>query len=377
MTMYIAVNNMYSHIIQRLPANPKLSYETISHKKVSKDTHPVCFAIPQAKKCFAWFTYDEAADICLLLDLNRDMKISAVSKIAMDLTRSSGLALGTLLYGSVLNDSFLIEDIVYYKGVGLSGLTFGAKLGFIQEFLQLNEFLRACSKIDSSVRFALPAFFENPTDDADLATIMSTVPYMVHHIQYRPLTTIAPLYNVFLNKQNRPPWTSAISVATADTHSVADTHSTPSSVPSIKDIYRISLHDRCHFGLPQYKQLTTFIVSADIQYDIYHLYAWSTKTRSYIYYDVAYIPNYNVSVQMNGIFRKIRENQNLDGIEESDDEEDFQDIREDKHVDLDKTAIMECVFHSKFKRWVPLRIVAQNAGKTPPQIVGVHRLINV
>ena len=60
---------------------------------------------------------------------------------------------------------------------------------------------------------------------------------------------------------------------------------------------------------------------------------------------------------MNDIFRKIKENKNLDFIEESDDEEDFQDTKEDKYVDLQKIIQMECVFHSKFKRWIPKRIV--------------------
>jgi hypothetical protein len=41
----------------------------------------------------------------------------------------------------------------------------------------------------------------------------------------------------------------------------------------------------------------------------------------------------------------------------SDDEDDFEDMREDKYVDLKKTLHMECIFHTKFKRWIPVRIV--------------------
>ena len=59
---------------------------------------------------------------------------------------------------------------------------------------------------------------------------------------------------------------------------------------------------------------------------------------------------------MNGLFRNIRENRNLDYIEESDDEEDFEDTRLDKYVDSEKTLVMECVFHKKFKKWVPVRV---------------------
>jgi len=75
-----------------------------------------------------------------------------------------------------------------------------------------------------------------------------------------------------------------------------------------------------------------------------------------VYYNVAYIPNYRTSVFMNSLFRKIRENTNLDYIEESDDEEDFEDVREDKYVDLQKVVYMECVFQPKFKKWIPTRV---------------------
>ena len=49
-----------------------------------------------------------------------------------------------------------------------------------------------------------------------------------------------------------------------------------------------------------------------------------------------YIPDYKTSVMLNKIFRKIRENDNLDYIEESDDEDDFQNTEPDKYVDLKK-----------------------------------------
>ena len=58
---------------------------------------------------------------------------------------------------------------------------------------------------------------------------------------------------------------------------------------------------------------------------------------------------------MNSLFRNIKENKNIDAIEDSDDEADFYDTRYDKYVDLKKQLLMECVYHKKFKRWVPFR----------------------
>jgi hypothetical protein len=63
---------------------------------------------------------------------------------------------------------------------------------------------------------------------------------------------------------------------------------------------------------------------------------------------------------MNGLFRNIRENKNLDYIEESDDEEDFQNNAYDKYVDLHKGLAMECVFDFKWKKWTPKRVIHEN-----------------
>jgi len=60
---------------------------------------------------------------------------------------------------------------------------------------------------------------------------------------------------------------------------------------------------------------------------------------------------------MNSLFRNIRENRNLDYIEESEDEEEFENESDNKYVDLEKTLLMECTFHAKFKKWVPMRVV--------------------
>ncbi len=60
---------------------------------------------------------------------------------------------------------------------------------------------------------------------------------------------------------------------------------------------------------------------------------------------------------MNGLFRNIKENRNLDALEESDDEDDFQDIRQEKYVDLEKTMILECLFMRKFRKWMPVKAI--------------------
>jgi len=92
-------------------------------------------------------------------------------------------------------------------------------------------------------------------------------------------------------------------------------------------------------------------VKPTIQPDIYHLY----EKEKYI--DVAYIPDYKTSVMMNSLFRNIKENYNLDALEESDDEEEFENANEDKYVDLEKEYDMVCSYNNKFKRWIPYKLL--------------------
>ena len=74
---------------------------------------------------------------------------------------------------------------------------------------------------------------------------------------------------------------------------------------------------------------------------------------------------------MNNIFRNIKENKNLDLIEESDDEDDFENTNVDKYVDLNKTVLMECIFHNRFKKWIPIKIVKQ-----PCKVVHINQLVS-
>jgi hypothetical protein len=112
-----------------------------------------------------------------------------------------------------------------------------------------------------------------------------------------------------------------------------------------------------------YKHVTkreiVFKIKPDIQNDIYHLYAFNNGTE--IYYDIAYIPDFVTSVMMNKLFRNIKENNNLDALEESDDEEEFENDKEDRFVFLNKSYNMICAYNNKFKKWSPLRVADVNA----------------
>jgi hypothetical protein len=106
------------------------------------------------------------------------------------------------------------------------------------------------------------------------------------------------------------------------------------------------------------KKYKIFIVSADIQNDIYNLVD-PDADNDVLNYNVsnkliASIPDYKTSVIMNALFRNIKENRSLDALEESDDEDEFENTNIDKFVDLTKKIKMKCIFNYKFKKWTPV-----------------------
>jgi len=322
-------------IMKRFPTF-ELSYETVSHKKVLS-VYNICMAIPQGRKCFVWFTFLGEEDVCFLFDLNREKKIVKVSRINVQFKQP--LAMGTVLYGAVLDEDqpfFVIEDIFYCKGIQLKNCNVYQKLEFKKDVVEM------IHREKSSLHFALPVFWDiqEASDFEPSAvlpnTIINNIGYPVHHIQYRSLYETVPYINV---QTNRP-----------------KIGSNSASQMIKKLVVSPCSEVICDFSKTQYNFPTVFEVCADIQFDIYHLYAYGLDGKSQ-YYGIAGIPNYQCSVFMNSLFRKIRENKNLDYIEESDDEDDFQNNAADKYVDLEKKYHMEFTFHKKFKKWIPLRVV--------------------
>lgn len=319
----------------------ELSYETISHTKVYS-TYDIGMAIPHGKKGYLWFTFNKYHDVCYLFELNREKKIIKGNRINVRFEKT--LSVGTVLYGTILTDdtgaatSFIIEDITFYKGIPMDTARQVDKMCILTKL-----FSNITEPNNNNIRIMLPAIWQNTCTNADIAypdnlpdIFRDNLPYYVHHIQYRSSAEKVPFINISIARKGV--------VVSLPTQQVTYKH-VPEYVPI-----------KIAFTKHQYKYPATFHVIADLQYDIYHLFAFG-KNNQRIYYNVAYIPNYATSVFMNGLFRNIRENQNLDYIEESDDEDDFQNLNVDKYVNPNKYLLIECIFDRKFKKWIPVRVV--------------------
>jgi hypothetical protein len=267
--------------------------------------------------------------VCILLELDNKNKKEFVNIKIINCCFSSQLCYGTLFFGTLFyhmnNPFFSIEDIHLYKGKELSSDDFNYKINKIAGILK-NE-IKQISYNNNFVVFGLPVILKS-NEDFEL----SKISYKLHSVKY---------------VKNNSYFTLSIDEFKSDVkESVRE---------NIKENVRENIKEKLKDFTKERKSITKqekiFICKPDIQNDIYHLY---TSENHYI--GLAAITDYKTSVMMNNLFRIIKENQDLDALEESDDEEEFENSNIDKFVYLERTYKMICNFNNKFKKWVPIKI---------------------
>lgn len=274
----------------------ELSYEKLLHNKVHTDLY---LAIPYGEKVYVWFTYYKDRDLCVLLTINKFNLITNVKEIKLKFDRK--LSRNTILFGTKFNymkkEFITIEDIFYYKGheVIKENDTFKKRLEKI-----INIFNHEIKQEnEQSIVLGLPAIFNNLKECFCELNIIKYKISIIKFINYDDKNFIGYIVNNKIEKE----------------------------------------------------KITIFKIKADIKDDIYKLYLNDG------YYDNALINNYKLSVKMNNEFRNIKENRNLDLLEMSDSEDDFENINQDKYVDLNKIIYMKCIYNKNFKKWIPLEKV--------------------
>jgi hypothetical protein len=315
-------------IISSFP-NIKLSYENIIHKKVLHSDYIV--AIPEGKKCFAWFTMLNNKPVCLIMYLTNNKQICDIK--IMNTCFSPELSYGTILYGTnfyhLKSKFFSIEDIFCYQGNDIERICWGEKLLKINNMLKKD--LRQVSYNNSFIVFGLPLM---ATSNEELERKIEKIEYKIDSIQFKLFNKVNNClfmyYNDYIkNKQDK-----------------VDVFTSSQSKSINKTTFRNDT-----------KREIVFKIKPDIQDDIYHLYCINFQNEEE--HGIAHIPDYTTSVMMNKLFRIIKENINLDALEESDDEEEFENENIDKFVHLDKSYKMVCQFNHKFKKWVPIKLAKE------------------
>ena len=337
-------NTMFSddEVASILSEFPKfeLSYETMSHKKVFN--HDVILAIPEGKKCLVWFTSYKSENVCFILETGENNSICDVYMGLVGFHDKLVLGTcGTIFYGTIFKTNgstcFCIEDLYYYKGANHSSKTFVSRLQLIKHILQ-NEISQQ-TLTNKYILFGLPLM------NTDLITLLKEIdllPYKISQLKFRWFETKKIMFSSYYKPLTRGSTPSATRVS-------ATRGSTPSTPSATK------VKDNIYNG----KQLSNavFKVTADVQSDIYNLFIYKDGKEEF--YDYAYIPDYETSLLMNKLFRNIKENDNLDALEESDDEDEFENNNADKYVYLDRSYKINCRFNYKFKKWTPISMAKE------------------
>jgi len=342
-------------ILSNFP-NIKLSYENIIHKKVFNSNYMV--AIPTGKKCFVWFTTVNCKPTCLLLELSKNKQIEEIkptnTRFSQDLAPST-LVEGTILYGTKFYYSgmnfFSIEDILSNKGRLIYKESWQDKLEQIKDILENNIYQKS---YNSYITFGLPIM---STSLNDFEIEVQKIGYKIDNVQFKLYNRYNSYLTLDYRKFNYKPADSKENNVSSSNNLMAE-FGLVQSKPNQSIEQNKNIKEKKQFI--EKKREAIFIVRPDIQADIYNLFYIDYKTGNEEFGGLAHIPDYNTSVMMNNLFRIIKENKNLDALEESDDEKEFENEKEDKFVKLDKEYKMHCEYNYKFKKWIPIKIALDN-----------------
>jgi len=335
--------------------NIKLCYDNITHNKVDKSplniSYDICSAIPCGKKCFVWFTCLKDKKVCLILELIDKKNIGNI-KIYNCVFNNELLygKFGTIFYGTLFHISqtpfFTVEDIFYFKGNDVSNNNWLNKFDILTNIF--SNYIKQISYNKTFIVVGLPLMAR---DTIELKRITENIQYKIYNIQFRSFNKSNTMDTVKINDIN-----SVVKKSEAIQQSLINECS---HLSTINNIVKQTIVPKYPSKSKLESKDIIFKVKADIQNDIYNLYCMENKEE--IFYNVAYVPDYKTSVMMNKLFRNIKENENLDLLEESDDEEEFENENIDRFVDINKSMLMICKFNHKFKKWYPIK---ECTGKT-------------
>jgi len=276
-----------NEVLKQFP-NIKLSYDKQLHNKVSCDIYSIT---PKGCKAVLWFTYKDETPIVYIFHYRYNNIIKSETPIvSFDSTLCLGK--GTILQGVLFHikslSHFSISDILYYKGKLV-------KYNF-KDSIQMK--LQILSSYIKQERYTKKS-------------LVIGLPY------------ISKKYDDIIKKMNELEYNIQGFVC----HDYQRYHS--QGIVVFKD--KIMNSNDCIMKIK-----STYLD------DVYHIYIDDE------YYNVCCVPTYKSSKLLNELFNKNKMD-TIDSIEESDNEEDF----EDKNSFSEVIKKMKCKYHQKFKKWEP------------------------
>ena len=263
-------------------------------RALQNETNGDCYMIvPKGIRMYLWFTHLDGVPVCLALVLNRDRSISRGHLV--NCIYDKCLSLGTIASGIMLQKQNRLVFCIQYVELWLNRNT---QRGFEEQI--------AVQK----------ALLDKTVSMSSIPALMLSIPDMV------------------INKELIK---NSIDSAKFQVHGVRVIN---------REANRIIGTYQC---VQTSEKKVRLLVKPEIAEDTYTLYSDQ-------YEGTAIIPSYSKSVEMNKQFRNIKENQNLDALEESDDEEEFEDVSEDRFLKHKNGLCMSLEWNERHNGWVPLEV---------------------
>ena len=339
-----------NHLLHRLP-EVKLSYENIIHKKVT-DKIDYYILAPTGNRSLLWFTYYKNSYIAAIIILNKNNQFQDINVYTCCFNEILALK-NTVIYGYEFqipdNDNIFFSptNIYYYKGKRVINENYNSKFNILAYIF--NNDIRQVNYCKNSLIIGMPVTTRN---FEDITTLSRNTIYLFSGIIYINGDNAKPLgisYNTTTTNTTTTNTTTTNTINTIPTNTKA-TNITNTATTNITNTIPTNTIAR--------NRDIVFRVKADAKNDIYYLY---TQEQNESYYDIALIDTYKTSVLMNNLFRNIKENKNLDYLEESDSDDDFENTDENKYVSLEKEINMKFRYNHRFKKWCPIEISKEPA----------------
>jgi len=329
----------------------------IPHVHFLKDTQghqhvhhaDVIVAVPEGQRCLLWFTStssalsagvenSESMNRCVLIELSNANRMGKRYPIKTCFHSSLAYGSGTVVMGTLSRIANLktvaVHDVFSYKGTQYNNAQYLDKLRLFGPMFSHE--IRQLSYFPDQVVIGLPLMVPGDITHDELLTQLRSAPYPVAAAQYR--------YNN--RKDNSVTNVSMSNMMITPIEKTTEKYTT-SPVKYID--YRSIRSGRTR--VPD----AVFSVTPELQNDVYRI---STNAG---YHGFAAIQSYDTSKFMNKLFRNIKENGNLDLLEVSDDEDEFENVAEDKYVYMDKTYRLLCRYLHRINKWEPYKIAERGS----------------
>ena len=260
-----------------------------------------CYAIPKGRECLGWWRDTDCGPACHLLWL--DKKRGGIAGAERRLSSFDyTIAAGTIVSGvAVLVKSrtfFCITDVHQYGGKMLTDYDWATRSSCISALLsRLNPY----NYTDQFVTFSAPV---SATTYKELSPKIKELPYDTADIRYTAKGWGPGKIRLFSKPK-----------------------------PSAEELMQV------------------FTVIPHVEQDVYELKCLASSLN--IRY--AAVQTFAESIVLNKLFRRIRENDDIDLAEMSEDEGDFENVDPRKFVQS-RSLRMECMYVKRLRKWRPLKV---------------------